>query len=169
MLLCSLQNSAVLNIQKRPRVTQRFGENPAMYKKFGLAGHNGLDYGVPEGTAVFAPMDGIIRVTDSGENGYGLHIKLRNSSRASEAVLGHLSKVLVQDGQEVRMGDKIGLSGNTGYSTAPHLHEGFRRLIPSSVSLWDWQVEDVNNGFSGYVDHADYSICWKGTLFNNTL
>lgn len=167
MLLCPVQNSSFMIggqwLQSRPRITQKFGERPLVYKQFGLKGHNGVDIGIPTGTPVFAPFDGEVQITDSGKEGYGLHIKIRSKEKAMECVLGHLSEVRVVQGQMVRFGDKIALSGNTGFSTAPHLHTGYRMLKPSKAKLWNWEVLDYNNGYKGYFDHLELEITWKGT------
>lgn len=172
MLLCSIQNTAILKqnwIQQRPRITQHFGLNPQIYSRFGLKGHPGIDYGVPVGTKVFAPMDGVVKVKDSGNNGYGLHLKIRNEWKAAEVVLAHLSEVVVTNGGRVSMGDLIGYSGNTGFSTGPHVHEGFRLLKPGDGDIFSWTVMDYNNGFAGYIDHLEYIVSWKGTLIKNNL
>jgi len=172
MLLCPIQNSAIKYtdwVQKRPRVSQGFGGNPDMYAQFNMKGHNGIDYAVPVGTPVFAPTDGIARVRDSKSDGYGLYVKIRNSYTAREVVLGHLSKVFVKDGERVYVGQKIALSGNSGFSTGSHLHEGFRRIIPQTGDVFNWKVEDYDNGYFGYVDHSEYSVTWKGSLIFNTV
>jgi len=172
MLLCSIQNTAVWEqhwAQKRPRITQQFGLNPQIYSRFGLKGHPGLDYGVPVGTKVFAPMDGIVKLKDDGVAGYGLHIKIRNDMKAAEVVLGHLSRVSVTNGSRVSAGDLIGYSGNTGFSTGPHVHEGFRLLKPDDNDIFKWKVLNHGNGFAGYIDHLEYLITWKGGFLKNNL
>lgn len=170
MLLSPIQNTAKLRtdwIQVRPTITQGFGENPAMYKPFGMKGHNGIDFGDRGDDRIFAPMSGHVKLKDSGKSGYGLHIKMRDSKK--EVVLGHLREVFVNDGQYVNVGDKIGLMGNTGFSTAKHLHFGLRYLIPSDGDRWSWQVQDYNNGYFGYVDPSPFLITWKGTFFETSL
>lgn len=172
MITCSVQNTGIFNgvwVQKRPRITQYFGENPQIYSKFKMKGHNGLDYGVPVGTKVFAPMDGIVKVKDSGVQGYGLHVKIRNSFKAAEMVVAHLSRASVVSGGKVNAGDLIGYSGNTGFSTGPHVHEGFRLLKPTDGDIYTWPVLNYDNGYLGYIDYIDWVVCWKGTLVQNTL
>ena len=56
--------------------------------------------------------------------GYGLYVKIRGDK--CESVYAHLSKQLVKDGDTVAANTVIGLSGNTGNSTGPHLHVGVR-------------------------------------------
>lgn len=174
MILCPVQNTAVLKqnwVQVRPRISQKFGITPFsdVYKQFGMIGHNGRDYAIPVGTPIFAPMDGEIIVKDSGKEGYGLHIRIRNDQKDLECVLGHLSETLVYGGRKINMGDKIALSGNTGFSFGPHLHCGFRRLRPSDKDVWSWEVLDYDNGYFGYFDHEEFEITWKGTFLKNTL
>ena len=82
--------------------------------------HQGQDITVPTGTPIFAPADGIVkRAYYIG--GFGNHIKLEHNSGYS-TTFAHLSKIFVRHGQKIKRGDIIGETGNTGRSTAPHLH-----------------------------------------------
>ena len=82
--------------------------------------HQGQDFSVPTGTPIFAPADGVVkRAYYIG--GFGNHIKLEHASGYS-TTFAHLSKMFVRHGQKVKRGDIIGETGNTGRSTAPHLH-----------------------------------------------
>lgn len=153
MLLCPIKGG--------PRISQEFGKNPKMYKQFNMKGHNGRDYSVPVGTPVYAPMDGIVKVKDSKDVGYGLHIKLRNAFKALEVIEAHLSEVVVKNDQKVMMGDLIGYSGNSGYSTGAHLHDGVRRLIEGDGDVWSWSVKSQGNGYSGAFDHSKFVIYWN--------
>jgi murein DD-endopeptidase MepM/ murein hydrolase activator NlpD len=171
MIISPLQNSAKFDlnwVQIRPRVTQLFGGNAPMYEPFGMKGHSGIDHGVPIGTPIYAPMDGVIKVKDS-KDGYGLHVKIRNSYKRLECVLGHLSRVDLKTGVKVVQGQVLGVSGNTGYSTNPHLHTGLRSLKPGGKDIFKWEVENYNNGYYGYWDFSPYLISWKGTIFNHNL
>jgi murein DD-endopeptidase MepM/ murein hydrolase activator NlpD len=57
-----------------PLVTQGFGQNAESYAPYGMQGHNGIDFGIPEGTVVYAPHDGTATVKDNGTKDYGLHV-----------------------------------------------------------------------------------------------
>ncbi len=82
--------------------------------------HQGQDITVPTGTPIFAPADGIVkRAYYIG--GFGNHIKIEHNSGYS-TTFAHLSKIFVRHGQKIKRGDVIGETGNTGRSTAPHLH-----------------------------------------------
>ena len=52
-------------------ITQLFGENPEIYKKWGYAGHNGVDYGIPNGTPVGAAVSGTVAAVSFENGGYG--------------------------------------------------------------------------------------------------
>jgi len=126
-------------------ITQHFGERPLVYKPY--KGHAGVDFrtkfdDTPDGKRVVtASADGIIQETgDQGTKGYGKFIRIKHFDD-SESVYGHLTTWYVTKGTKVSGGEKIGLSGNTGFSSAPHLHFGFR---PKNYNY--------NNGFAGYID-----------------
>jgi murein DD-endopeptidase MepM/ murein hydrolase activator NlpD len=89
------------------------------------AAHPGLDIAVPERTEVRAAGGGL--VVEVGENAeYGKMIRLSHP-QGYETLYGHLSETRVRQGDRVPLGAVIGLSGNTGHSTAPHLHFEVRR------------------------------------------
>lgn len=90
--------------------------------------HKGVDWAVPTGTAVRASCGGTV-VSAGWSGGYGYCITLRHPD-GRQTRYAHLSKILVSSGQKVDQNQKIGLSGNTGNSTGPHLH--FEILINGS-------------------------------------
>jgi murein DD-endopeptidase MepM/ murein hydrolase activator NlpD len=135
----------------QPLVTQGFGQNPADYAGLGLAGHNGIDFGVPEGTKVFAPHDGLVTVKDEGTLNYGLSVTIDDGKRRS--TLAHLSKADVISGQTISQGDPIGLSGKSGNATGPHLHWTFKQ-VKSGV------VQNKDNGFQGAMDVSEFTRLW---------
>lgn len=92
-------------------------------KTQGIHGHNGIDFGVSPGTNVYAAAGGqVIIAKYSGYNGgYGEYVVI-NHPNGTQTVYGHLSTVMVNRGDQVYQGQVIGLSGNTGKSTGPHLH-----------------------------------------------
>jgi murein DD-endopeptidase MepM/ murein hydrolase activator NlpD len=82
--------------------------------------HQGQDITVSTGTPIYAPADGTVKRAYY-VGGFGNHIKLDHGFGYT-TILAHMSKLYVKYGQKVNRGDIIGLSGNTGRSTAPHLH-----------------------------------------------
>ena len=100
--------------------------------------HHGVDYLVPEGTAVFATADG--RVDNLSEknstNGKAVTIDHGNGYKTTYS---HLLDIRVSEGERVKRGDIIALSGNSGLSFAPHLHY--------EVSLFGTRVDPVHYFF----------------------
>ena len=82
--------------------------------------HEGIDISAKMGTPVYAAADGII-VKARRAIGYGNLIQI-DHQMGFVTKYGHLSKIIVREGQTVKRGDKIGEVGMTGVATAPHLH-----------------------------------------------
>lgn len=129
-------------------VTQRFGENPQTYKPMGLKGHNGIDFrtinqndaGGAGITFVYAAAEGVVEQVRNDTTGYGKHVRIRHPD-GSLTLYAHFSEHLVSVGDKVKGGDKIGITGNTGFSSGPHLHFEFRP-----------KGEPSTNGYAGAVD-----------------
>lgn len=94
------------------------------YRKHPIDGvlkkHQGVDFSVPAGTAVFSTYYGIV-LSSKYERGYGNTILIDNRG-GFRTRYGHLMSLFVGKGEYVTPGQLIGLSGNTGHSTGPHLH-----------------------------------------------
>jgi len=82
--------------------------------------HPGIDISVPRGSKIAAPADGVV-VFCGAKNGYG-NIVVVDHGYGVVTRYGHMEGFNVRPGQRVKRGDVIGFSGNTGRSTAPHLH-----------------------------------------------
>ena len=117
------QNVPIGNpISGKPRITSKFG-----YRKVnGKPGyHVGIDFGVSTGTKIYTPADGtVLKVFTDSKCGKGITIQHQQNYITSYC---HLSKHLVKKGEFVQAGCLIGLSGNTGNSTGPHLHYGIKK------------------------------------------
>lgn len=83
--------------------------------------HNGIDIDLEIGDPIYAAFDGVVRIAKFNHGGYGNYVMIRHYN-GLETLYGHLSERLVEPNQTVRAGDVIGLGGNTGRSTGPHLH-----------------------------------------------
>lgn len=128
-------------------ITQLFGENPAAYARFGLSGHNGVDLAVPVGTPLRALVDAMLVEAAFDAGGYGNYVKLRTASGA-DWLYGHLDQPTeLEIGQAVSAGDVVGVSGNSGNSTGPHCHVGYR---PDDAYR--------GGGYGGYVDPLPYLL-----------
>lgn len=111
-------------------ITQLFGgtefakQNASVYG--GRAYHPGVDFGVPRGTKIYAPLGGTVRATGNtdlvpGCYSWGMWTLIDHANGLS-TLYAHQSVQSVVAGQQVATGEVIGYSGNTGYSTGPHLH-----------------------------------------------
>ena len=103
-----LQGAAYLNPLKNMRPTQGFKGRV----------HQGVDLRATVGTPVYAPEDGVVKLL-TGKMA-GLYIELATATGLHKFM--HLSTYSVANGAQVKAGTEIGLTGNTGFSTAPHLH-----------------------------------------------
>jgi murein DD-endopeptidase MepM/ murein hydrolase activator NlpD len=92
-------------------------------KREGGRVHKGIDVALPVGTPLKAVMDGVVSKAQSGSgsHSYGLYVVIEHSGGKS-TLYAHMSKINVKVGDKVTKGQIIGLSGNTGHSTGPHLH-----------------------------------------------
>jgi len=87
--------------------------------------HPGIDIAVPAGTPVRASGGGTVKEAGYDPD-YGLFVLLRHPS-GYETMYGHASRLIVAEGDDIHAGQVIALSGNSGRSTAPHLHFEIRR------------------------------------------
>ncbi len=83
--------------------------------------HTGLDFTAPTGAKIYASGDGVIEVMEYSTGGYGNHIII-NHGFGYKSHYAHLSEFKTRIGKKIKRGELIGLVGNTGKSTAPHLH-----------------------------------------------
>ncbi len=135
-------------------VTQRFGITSSSGRLYASGSHSGIDFRASVGTPVRAMADGVVEGigdTDLSCRGasFGKWVFIRyNNGLAS--TYGHLSLATAQEGQKVRRGDIVAYSGNTGYSTGPHLH----------VSVYASEAVKVD---------SKPSISCKGKIFRQPL
>lgn len=97
-------------------VTSHFGYRA----KYGRI-HHGIDLSLREGDTVRAAMAGVVEKVAYDFNGYGHYVILKHA-RGMETLYGHLHHPIVRKGDIVGMGMPVGIGGNTGKSTGPHLH-----------------------------------------------
>ncbi|KPF58126.1 MAG: peptidoglycan DD-metalloendopeptidase family protein [Alphaproteobacteria bacterium] len=105
-------------------ITSRFGNRPDPFFG-GLAMHAGIDFRAPTGTEIRSTGAGKI-VTASFSGGYGNMVEIDHGLGLSTRY-GHMSRILVSEGDTVETGQILGLAGSTGRSTGPHLHYEVRR------------------------------------------
>lgn len=84
--------------------------------------HDGIDYKTPIGTPVFATVNGVVAKINWNVKYNGDSVSIRIPGKPQVLTYLHLDKVIVKPGQAVKAGEQIAFSGNTGRTTAPHLH-----------------------------------------------
>lgn len=110
-------------------ITQEFGDTAfARTNAYNGKGHNGVDFGISRGTKVMSAQNGVIAGTGNTDSvpgcySYGKWILVQHDNGLS-TLYAHLDLIKATVGQRVSLGETIGYSGNTGYSTGPHLHFG---------------------------------------------
>lgn len=147
-------------------ITQRFGENPDRYNRFHLAGHNGVDFGLPRGTKLlsgYGDGSGNHIVLDVGyqESGFGWYIKTKAyvEDKIFELTWAHMMiKPVVSTGFKLSVESILGLSGNTGFGFSLiggqgyHLHFGMREFDNfGQIKNWTQWPQD-ENGYKGAID-----------------
>ncbi|MFA6098237.1 MAG: peptidoglycan DD-metalloendopeptidase family protein [Patescibacteria group bacterium] len=129
----------------------------------------GNDYSCNTGTNVLAAEDGYVHIHDDPD-GYGTY--LTEDIAYYQLYYGHLSEVLVNEGQFVTQGSVIAKSGSTGWSTGPHLHFEVRSsnmpIDPYNINHWLWVSPPPFNPVTLYSQLA-YSGTCVGKSHSNTL
>lgn len=97
-------------------------------------GHHGVDIRLRTGDSVYCAFNGVVRVA-TRMGGYGNCVVVRHPN-GLETLYGHLSKISVHPNQYLAAGDVVGLGGNTGNSTGPHLHFECRFLYQTFDPEW---------------------------------
>lgn len=128
------------------KISQKFGARPSVYKQWGLQGHDGIDWACPTGTKLISPVDGLVIAVKYDKGGYGTHVKIWDRGQKCCVLFGHMKSVNVHLWQSVKIGQLVGLSDNTGYSTGAHLHLGL-----CMTNIFGYRV-DTKNGYLGWVN-----------------
>lgn len=113
--------------------------------------HKGLDIKVYVGDTIRAAFSGKVRIVRYEAGGYGKYIVIRHNN-GLETIYGHLSEQLVEENQEVRSGEVIGLGGNTGRSTGSHLHFETRLcgVALNPALMFDFRAQDVTGDYYAF-------------------
>ncbi len=119
----------------KAKITSKYGKREPT--EIVSENHQGIDIGVVVGTKIVSAMDGKVTLV-SKQGDYGTHVKIENKDVIT--IYAHCSKILVKEGESVKKGQKIALSGNTGNTTGPHLHFEIRRnnrtIDPELILKW---------------------------------
>lgn len=155
-------------------ITQYFAENPELYKRFDMKGHNGIDLVAKHGTPLVAVESGTVVEVKNTPEGYGKHLRLI-TKKGNEWTYGHCDEIFVKIGDEVAEGQDIATMGNTGFvvsdgyagtfwgllpkgNRGTHVHLGLRK-VKRTAKGWSYpgskikiDVLDYGNGYKGSVD-----------------
>ena len=104
------------------RITSGYG--PRTPTDIVSANHAGVDIGANTGADIVASMEGKVEVVSS-QGDYGNHLKITNGEIST--LYAHCSKIIVNEGDSIKQGQKIAEVGSTGRATGPHLHFEIRR------------------------------------------
>lgn len=129
-------------------ITQRFDENPDWYRPYGLPAHEGVDFGMPVGTPLVSVSNATIKevIHDPMRSAYGTMLRTAwtdESGQKWETIYAHLSEITVKKGDEVKVGDVIARSGNTGRTTGPHLHFSLKKMGTRTASKHGGEFRDL--------------------------
>ncbi|MDP2705483.1 MAG: peptidoglycan DD-metalloendopeptidase family protein [Patescibacteria group bacterium] len=152
-------------------ITQLFGGtefaklNPQVY---GRPFHNGTDFGMPVGTPILSALGGVVE--DSGNTdafpgcySYGKWVLVKHSNGLS-TLYAHLSLIKVTPGSQLSTGSLLGYSGNTGYSTGPHLH--FTVYLTKGVQVIRFgEAKKVTNCADARIPIAPYDAYLDPMLY----
>lgn len=128
------------------RITSRFGDISPIRE---FRPHTGIDLSFPENSPLQAVGDAVVeKVINDGSLGKGVILKLADNK---EVIYGHLSDVKVKVGEMVSGGQIVGLSGNTGHSTGPHLHLAVKEngqyidpsLFAEQMIRWNTETQSI--------------------------
>lgn len=151
-------------------LTQGFGDNPAAYKKFGLAGHNGWDHRTKVTEDITLANGRVVKATPNGKrdliatwflnlykigfdpDGYGTYFEVLVQLYSTwKITYGHCTSV--HSWQVRSEGDAMATSGSTGNSTGDHVHETVKRI---KIVNGTHEVQNYNNGYFGAVNPQEF-------------
>lgn len=169
----------ILPASQKYDITQLTRDNPGSLG-YGIHGHLGTDIATPVGTLLRSPMSGYVILRETA-GGWGKHAIIINGQAG--IILGHLSQFdpylvkKIQSGSNiVHPGEAIGLTGNTGNSTGPHLDVTVFKMVPKGNQAGEYQVKylqsykDIVDTMRQATTSVDYKLAQemaKKFSFNN--
>ena len=128
-----------------PEIEQGFGENSALYRRWGLPGHEGIDLRTTFNGRVYACAGGQVYLAHdgAGNHPYGVHVKITHQD-GWKTIYAHLNEALVHAGQHVAAGELIGFADQTGASAGRHVHLSLKKEGASSTGLTPYPNDFVD-------------------------
>jgi hypothetical protein len=154
------------------QLTGKFGEM-SLVRDF--QPHSGIDFGMPEGTTLRSVVNGTVRLADYGAKNAGKTVMIEGDN-GNTYIYGHMRDFSVKNGSQISAGDVIGHSGNTGHSTAAHLHFGMKDAsghfvdpTPLADKVSNLSGDNMDPGILNTIVNSDHSqgiigkIIWNST------
>jgi murein DD-endopeptidase MepM/ murein hydrolase activator NlpD/predicted chitinase len=138
-------------------------QTSGMIRNDGKTVHGGIDLGGKIGDAIMAPISGkITRVLEAGkgDGGFGNAVEIEDAATGMKHILAHMDKSMAKVGDTVKAGTQVGTLGNTGMSTAPHLHHEIRDKAGKKI--------DPSQFYTGVKDTQGRAIAGAGSGFGST-
>ena len=154
-------------------VSQVWGVVNPIYKQFGFNKHNGEDISLGKDKLIYCPIEAkayrILWQPSGGGNVLSILTDLYDWPDGKKAKVlidfMHLEKVMVVQGQVIKIGDKMAIADNTGFSSGNHTHIQARRVVEINGELINVDINDANNSF----DHSKhYTGKYASDLFTET-
>lgn len=156
---------------KNPIISQSFGADFQIYRDgkyvwfykdiYGLKGHGGIDYRCVTGTPIYASHDGVCMYA-SYDDINGNLVQIWNEKEGFKTMYGHNSVFRVKQGNIVKAGQLIALSGGTGDGTGQHCHFGVKLTGEGGNGL------NNDNGYNGAINPAPFiKLDYKGNNINS--
>jgi murein DD-endopeptidase MepM/ murein hydrolase activator NlpD len=141
-------------------ITSPFGWriNPILHKR---EFHPGIDLRAKVGTPIHATADGLVEYVGYHKtSGYG-NLIIIDHNFGFKTIFGHLSKIVVKQGDFVKKGEIIGYTGNSGLSNGPHLHYEIRYLgvVLNPIYFVKWNLKNYNEIFE-----KEKKIKWESLI-----
>lgn len=124
-MLASLPAIQPVSNKNLKRISSYYGHRTDPFYKVRKF-HEGIDFSAPIGTPIYSPGDGVVKSIKNSHRGYGNRLVIDHGYNY-QTVYAHLHEFKIKRGDTVKRGQLIGTIGNTGKSTAPHLHYEVRR------------------------------------------
>lgn len=122
--------------------------------------HTGIDFAAPIGTPIYATADGVVESVDVKFSGYGKMVEIDHGF-GYKTRYAHMHEFAVRKGQNIKRGELVGYVGNTGLSTAPHLHY--------EVLLNNTQINPVHYFFNDLTPSEYEKIVELSSIENQSL
>lgn len=190
--------------KQKPLLNQSFSKNGnTYYKEGGLLGHTGIDYWQPHGSEILCGVDGLVISVANKDNPdlmryRAVYTLVEVDGVAYEVSYGHLGEIFVKEGDQVKIGDKLGTQSNTGdvasggmkvtkemkalnSSAGSHLHFQVRLLLPvdkkekgkkylfKKVNGKYYEIPLYQNGYNGCIDPAPFMQNMTAFQYKNGL